>query len=95
MCITQKWKGAALNLKKKPTKIKIRASWINIHSFAWLTCSICAKNIENASKFVNPVNPYKSEQPRTKIPDEKAPNKKYFNPASVENSESLWDAART
>jgi hypothetical protein len=35
------------------------------------------------------------EQPNNKIPEENAPKIKYFKPASVENSDFLFDAAIT
>jgi hypothetical protein len=46
-----------------------------------------------AFKFKVPKQPYKIEHPNKKRPEIKAPEMKYFNPASVENEESLLKLA--
>jgi hypothetical protein len=44
------------------------------------------KILASSSKLVTPVKPYIREQPKSRIPEEKAPKIKYFNPASVGDS---------
>ncbi len=87
----QKWNGAAVNLNKKPILNKHIPTCTNDGS-VW---EIPAKHYAKSSKVVIPVHPYTSEHPNKRIPDENAPSKKYFKPASVENSELRFDAANT
>ncbi|KAI9710020.1 MAG: hypothetical protein M1812_007548 [Candelaria pacifica] len=49
---------------------------------------------DNSENSTAPVKPYTREQPKRRSPDEKTPRRKYFTPASVENSESRLKAAR-
>ena len=49
----------------------------------------------NSSKFVMPVGPYIIDSPKGDGPGERAPDTKYFGPASVENSLFLLNAAET
>lgn len=53
------------------------------------------KNLEISSKLVKPVRPYIIEDPNNKKAEEKAPKTKYFNPASVENSEVRFKLTKT
>ena len=88
------WNGTAVNLNRNPTarnKIPIKIPLENRKE----NCPNPENNLANSSKLVIPVNPYMIEQPNRSTPEEKAPNRKYFIPASVENSELRFDAART
>ena len=48
-----------------------------------------------ASKLVEPVKPYKSEQPYNNKPEDNALKTNYFNPASVDLILSLLNVAKT
>jgi hypothetical protein len=41
------------------------------------------------------LRPYVNEQPNKRIPEDKAPRRKHFNPASVEISDIRFEAANT
>jgi len=88
------WKGAAATLKKKATAIQIKD--FSIRKFkvksSWLTA---ANSKEKFPKLVVPVQPYKRDTPKRNNAEENEPKIKYFKPASVENEEFLWDAAKT
>ncbi len=56
---------------------------------------VSEKSNEKFSKWVVPVYPYKNEIPNSSKPEEKLPIIKYFKPASVENEESFFAAAKT
>jgi len=45
------------------------------------------------SKLVNPVKVYINPHPNNIIQEAKLPNKKYFNPADIANSECLYKEA--
>ena len=81
------WNGLALILKNKALIIKI----IPVNTPTMLVKSDDDINPVNklakSFKFVSPVNPYNKDDPKSNKADEKAPKIKYFNPASVENSE--------
>jgi len=84
------YNGAYVNIVAASIALSVvpctRASPISIPSGAQKIPFDIANNFANSSKFVNPVNPYSSDSPKSNDPDDNAPNIKYFNPASVENS---------
>ena len=88
------WKGAAAILKKKAMIMHRRAFSISdVENEQELLIS--EKSNEKLSKWVVPVQPYKNEIPSNNRPEEKLPIIKYFKPASVENDESFFAAAKT
>jgi len=50
--------------------------------------------IDQSSKRTEPPKPYKSEVPSSKKEEARAPNRKYFKPASVEKIEVRRVAAK-
>jgi hypothetical protein len=52
-------------------------------------------NLTRTSNDVDPSDKYMKENPKSKRQEEKAPRTKYFNPASLLNSELRQKVART
>ena len=104
------WKGAALHLNNNPTSKKVKPSWhprrgkesLQKSPASWLAPEAVALPIPVSEKRwayskneVVPVKQYNREHPKSSIPEEKAPRRKYFKPASVENSEFRFNPAST
>jgi hypothetical protein len=83
-------KGAAAILNNNPIKINIKPK-LNPNNILLLSTTEIILYIE--SKLVNPVKEYINPQPNNIIQDAKLPNKKYFNPADIANSECLYKEA--